>query len=65
MIFEPFGRAGNTSGIPGMGLGLFICRTIVERHGGAMWAESAGEGRGTTVNLRLPYEGGPVRRSRA
>ncbi|MBW3634487.1 MAG: PAS domain S-box protein, partial [Chloroflexi bacterium] len=32
-IFEPFGRAGNTGGIPGMGLGLFICRNIVERHG--------------------------------
>ncbi len=62
-IFEPFGRAGNTSGIPGMGLGLFICRTIVERHGGKIWAESGGEGGGTTVSLRLPCEGRPVRRS--
>jgi signal transduction histidine kinase len=58
-IFEPFGRADNTSGIPGMGLGLFICRNIVERHGGQIWAESAGEGRGARVSLRLPY-GGPA-----
>ena len=56
-IFEPFVRAGNTSGIPGMGLGLFICRNIVERHGGQIWAESAGEGCGTTMSLRLPCDG--------
>ena len=58
-IFEPFGRASNTSGIPGMGLGLFICRNIIERHGGQVWAESAGEGRGSRVSVRLPY-GGPA-----
>lgn len=56
-IFEPFGRASNTSGIPGMGLGLFICRNIVERHGGQIWTESAGEGRGATMSLRLPCDG--------
>jgi signal transduction histidine kinase len=55
-IFEPFGRAANAaaSHLPGMGLGLHICRTIVERHGGAIQAESAGEGRGTTVWFWLP-----------
>ena len=56
-IFAPFGRADNTSGIPGMGLGLFICRNIVERHGGEIRVGSAGEGSGTTVSLRLPYLG--------
>jgi signal transduction histidine kinase len=54
LIFEPFGRAENTSSIPGMGLGLFICRNIVERHGGRIWAESAGEGQGTTMTFWLP-----------
>ena len=58
-IFEPFGRAGNTTAYPGMGLGLAICRSIVERHGGRIWAESAGEGCGMAVSLWLPQEGPP------
>ncbi|HET8628885.1 MAG TPA: GAF domain-containing protein [Thermomicrobiales bacterium] len=55
-IFEPFGRAPNAAErqVPGLGLGLYICRDIVERHGGRIWAESAGEGRGTAVSLWLP-----------
>ena len=56
-IFEPFGRGANTRGIPGMGLGLSICRSIVERHGGRIWAESRGEGCGTTLTVWLPYDG--------
>lgn len=64
-IFEPFGRAPNaaSSQIQGMGLGLYIARRIVEAHGGKLWAESAGEGKGTTMCLWLSeqeYEnGGP------
>jgi signal transduction histidine kinase len=55
-IFEPFGRAANASrqGLPGMGLGLHICRQIAEAHGGRMWAESDGEGQGMTVGMWLP-----------
>ena len=55
-IFEPFGRATNATrqGLPGMGLGLYICRQIVDAHGGRMWAESAGEGQGTTLGVWLP-----------
>jgi signal transduction histidine kinase len=55
-IFEPFGRARNAMrlGLPGMGLGLHICRQIDRAHGGRMWAESAGEGQGMTVGLWLP-----------
>jgi PAS domain S-box-containing protein len=55
-IFEPFGRAANASehNIPGMGLGLYISRQIIERHGGRLWAESLGEGRGTTFRMWLP-----------
>ncbi len=57
LIFEPFGRAANAEqwNVPGMGLGLHICRLIVERHGGRIWAESDGELRGTTVNVWLPF----------
>jgi signal transduction histidine kinase len=55
-IFEPFGRAANAHArnIPGMGLGLYVCRQILLSHGGRIWAESAGEGQGTTVSVWLP-----------
>jgi signal transduction histidine kinase len=55
-IFEPFGRATNAihHALPGMGMGLYICRQIVEAHGGRMWVESAGENQGTTLGVLLP-----------
>lgn len=55
-IFEPFGRAANpvSRNIEGLGLGLYICRQIAKQHGGHLWAESAGEGQGTTLRLWLP-----------
>ena len=61
-IFEPFGRAGNAvaRNIEGLGLGLYICRQIAEQHGGRLWAESPGEGLGTTLLLRLPGSGPPT-----
>ncbi len=58
-IFEPFSRAGNAEQlqITGMGLGLYICRNIVEQHHGRIWARSEGERRGTTISLWLPEPG--------
>jgi len=55
-IFEPFSRATNAEQlqITGMGLGLFICRNIVEQHHGRIWARSAGEGTGTVISVWLP-----------
>ncbi|HEY8741668.1 MAG TPA: HAMP domain-containing sensor histidine kinase, partial [Chloroflexota bacterium] len=60
VVFEPFGRASNATAnrVPGMGLGLYICRDIVQRHGGRIWVESPGEGQGTTAFVWLPR--GPV-----
>ena len=54
-IFEPFyrGRSAKQRGIRGAGLGLAICRGIVEAHGGRIWAESL-EGSATTFLLTLP-----------
>jgi len=40
--------------VKGTGLGLFIVRSIVRNHGGRVFAESEGTGKGTTVTLELP-----------
>jgi two-component system, OmpR family, sensor histidine kinase SenX3 len=55
-IFKRFYRVSNRSlaHVKGTGLGLFIVRSIVRKHGGKVFAESAGAGRGTTVTLELP-----------
>jgi PAS domain S-box-containing protein len=57
-IFRPFGRAPNAvaGNFVGLGIGLFICRNIVERHGGRIWATSAGIGSGATLHLWLPFD---------
>lgn len=53
-IFKPFERLNGT-GSAGPGLGLTICRAIVERHGGRIWAES-NAGAGSTFLFTLPAE---------
>ncbi len=40
----------------GVGLGLFICKTIVEAHGGKIWAENNHDGKGATFYLSLPTQ---------
>ena len=49
--FQPLRRLTSTG--VGQGIGLAICRRIVERHGGEMWADSE-PGVGTTISLTLP-----------
>ena len=52
-LFTMFVRLHPRERHPGAGLGLATCRRVVERHGGAIWAESI-PGRGTTVSFTLP-----------
>ncbi len=51
-VFRPFERL-NSAHREGAGMGLTICRTIVERHGGRLWAESTRSG-GSVLLLTLP-----------
>lgn len=54
-LFTPEGGTSRqgTAGEKGAGLGLVLCREIVEQYGGRIWAESA-RGQGTTVSFTLP-----------
>jgi CheY-like chemotaxis protein/anti-sigma regulatory factor (Ser/Thr protein kinase) len=55
-LFERFrqGDASTTRTHGGLGIGLSIVKSLVELHGGAVSAKSPGEGKGTTVTVRLP-----------
>jgi two-component system, OmpR family, sensor histidine kinase SenX3 len=55
-IFRRFHRINHRSlaHVKGTGLGLFIVKSIAQKHGGKVFAESAGEGQGTTITMELP-----------
>jgi signal transduction histidine kinase/ActR/RegA family two-component response regulator len=57
-MFHPFEQDSHTVSFShrGLGLGLSICRHLVEQHGGAITAASEGPGKGTTVTVTLPLE---------
>jgi signal transduction histidine kinase len=57
-LFQPFSRLASSDGFAGTGLGLYVSRGIVEAHGGRIWAESPGPGRGATFAFALPLPAG-------
>lgn len=64
-IFDKFHRVDNraTREIYGTGLGLYVCKSIVEAHGGALWAESENN-RGSVFHFNLPLSYRPGRGDR-
>jgi two-component system sensor histidine kinase KdpD len=58
-VFEKFYRSPTTSSRSGAGLGLTICRGIIELHGGKIWARNR-DGGGTTFGFSLPVEEQPA-----
>jgi signal transduction histidine kinase len=55
-LFGPFERLHAQKAFPGHGMGLAIARRLIERHGGAIWAESM-PGCGATFYFQLPSHG--------
>ena len=56
-IFDKFFRVTAADRVTGAGLGLSICKGIVEAHGGHIWAENLDKGFGFNFTLPLSWEG--------
>jgi signal transduction histidine kinase len=62
-LFQKFARVRSEKhmAVSGTGLGLYICRLIIEGHGGQIWVESE-EGKGSTFGVVLPLDSRKARR---
>ena len=55
-VFRRFYRIPGTLTAKGTGLGLFIVRSVAKKHGGRVFGESQGKGRGSTFTIELPLQ---------
>jgi len=62
-LFRRFYRtaAARERGLPGLGLGLFVTRSLIEAHGGRIWVESDGDGQGCRFTVVVPRRMDPTR----
>ncbi|MBF0383135.1 MAG: hypothetical protein HQL69_19105 [Magnetococcales bacterium] len=58
MLFRPFFLLHKTDEFEGIGVGLALCQTVIERHGGTIWAE-AEVGQGATFMFTLNHDASP------
>jgi len=57
-LFEKFSRGSRTGGT-GAGLGLYICKTLIDAQGGRMWLEPTSDGKGAAFTFSIPRASSP------